>query len=43
MRVVWGMTLADIASALAISQPTVKRDWRFVKNWLAEEIESSAA
>ncbi len=43
MRVVWGMTLPEIASALAISQPTVERDWRFVKTWLAEEIESSAA
>jgi RNA polymerase sigma factor (TIGR02999 family) len=43
MRVVWGMTLPEIASALAISQPTAERDWRFVKNWLAEEIESSAA
>jgi RNA polymerase sigma factor (TIGR02999 family) len=43
MRVVWGMTLPEIASALGISQPTVERDWRFVKTWLAEEIESSAA
>jgi RNA polymerase sigma factor (TIGR02999 family) len=43
MRVVWGMTMPEIASALAVSQPTVERDWRFVKNWLAEEIESSAA
>jgi RNA polymerase sigma factor (TIGR02999 family) len=40
MRVVWGMAIPEIATALAVSQPTVERDWRFAKNWLAEEIES---
>jgi RNA polymerase sigma factor (TIGR02999 family) len=43
MRVVWSMTLAEIAEALDISPATVERDWSFTKVWLAEEIESGDA
>ena len=38
MRVVWGMTLAEIAEAMDISPPTVERDWRFAKVWLLRQI-----
>lgn len=38
MRVVWGMTNDEIAVALDVSRPTVERDWRFAKAWLAEQV-----
>lgn len=38
MRLFGGMTLADIAIALDVSEPTVKRDLRIVKAWLRIEI-----
>jgi RNA polymerase sigma factor (TIGR02999 family) len=38
MRVFGGMKLADIAVALDVSEPTVKRDMRMVKAWLRTEI-----
>lgn len=37
MRVVWGLTNDQIAESLGVSRPTVERDWRFAKAWLAEE------
>jgi len=37
MRVVWGLTNDEIAESLGVSRPTVERDWRFAKAWLAEE------
>lgn len=33
-----GMTIEDTARALAVSVPTVQRDWRAAKAWLAVEI-----
>lgn len=42
MRVVWGMTNDEIAESLGISRPTVERDWRFAKAWLAEEAGATA-
>lgn len=38
MRVVWGMSNDEIAVALDVSRPTVERDWRFAKAWLAEQV-----
>ncbi len=38
MRVVWGLTLEQIAQSLDVSPSTVDRDWRFSKAWLAEEV-----
>lgn len=35
----WGMTMEEIANVLGVSEPTVRRDWRFARNWLAEELE----
>ena len=37
MRVVWGLTNDEIAASLGVSRPTVERDWRFARAWLAEE------
>jgi RNA polymerase sigma factor (TIGR02999 family) len=38
MRVVWGMSVAEIAEALDISPSTIDRDWKWAKAWLAEEL-----
>jgi len=38
MRVFGGMKLADIALALNVSEPTIKRDIRMVRAWLRLEI-----
>jgi RNA polymerase sigma factor (TIGR02999 family) len=38
MRVFGGMKLSDIAIALEVSEPTIKRDLRMVKAWLRVEI-----
>ena len=35
-----GMTIEDTAQALSVSIPTVQRDWRAAKAWLAVEIGS---
>ena len=40
MRVVWGMPHEAIAEALEISIPTVERDWRFARAWLANAVAS---
>ncbi|MCI0629424.1 MAG: ECF-type sigma factor [Phycisphaerales bacterium] len=38
MRVVWGMTVPEVAEALEISPSSVDRDWRFAKAWIADEV-----
>ena len=38
MRVVWGLGIEEIAKLLGISAATVKRDWRFARAWLMDEI-----
>lgn len=38
MRVVWGMTLDEIAEALDVSARTINRDWKWAKAWLANEL-----
>ncbi len=43
MRVVWGMPHEAIAVALDISIPTVERDWRFARAWLANAVADPAA
>ena len=43
MRVVWGLTLEQIAASLEISPSTVDRDWRVSKAWLAEEVRLGTA
>jgi RNA polymerase sigma factor (TIGR02999 family) len=38
MRVVWGMQNDQVAEALGVSVPTVERDWRFARAWLADAV-----
>lgn len=37
MRVVWGMSVPQIAETLEVSPSSVDRDWRFAKAWIADE------
>lgn len=34
-----GLSIEDTAAALEVSEPTVKRDWRVARAWLADAIE----
>jgi RNA polymerase sigma factor (TIGR02999 family) len=38
MRAVAGMEVSDIATALGVSEPTVKRDWRRVRAFLVDQL-----
>ena len=38
MRVVWGMTVPEVADALDVSTSSVDRDWRWAKAWMADEL-----
>ena len=38
LRVVWGLDLDAISSALGVSRSTVDREWRFARAWLREEL-----
>jgi RNA polymerase sigma factor (TIGR02999 family) len=39
LRFFGGLTEQEIASLLALSVPTVKRDWEFARSWLLSQIE----
>ena len=41
LRVFWGMEMSEIASTLGVSVPTITRDWRFARTWLAAELDGS--
>jgi RNA polymerase sigma-70 factor (ECF subfamily) len=41
MKVVWGLTMPQIAESLGISLATVERDWAFSKAWLARETDAT--
>ena len=34
MRFFAGLEIAEVAQAIGVSEPTVKRDWRHAKAWL---------
>jgi RNA polymerase sigma factor (TIGR02999 family) len=38
LRLFWDASLPEIADLLEISVPTVERDWRFARVWLAERL-----
>ncbi|MEM7480478.1 MAG: ECF-type sigma factor [Acidobacteriota bacterium] len=38
LRYFGGLTLPEIAEALEVSLPTVERDWRVARRWLAREL-----
>ncbi|MHC5114703.1 MAG: ECF-type sigma factor [Planctomycetota bacterium] len=37
LRVIWGLTMSEIAASLDVSLATVERDWSFAKAWLLRE------
>ena len=39
LRALWGLTMHEIADVLGVSEPTVRRDWRFARSWLADALE----
>jgi RNA polymerase sigma factor (TIGR02999 family) len=41
MRVFGGLEVTEVAHALGVSAPTVKRDWQFARAWLAKELGGS--
>jgi DNA-directed RNA polymerase specialized sigma24 family protein len=41
LRYFVGLTFAEAAEVLDISEPTAKRYWSFARAWLYEEIRSS--
>jgi RNA polymerase sigma factor (TIGR02999 family) len=38
LKVFGGLQIAEIAEALGVSEPTVKRDWIFAKAWLSRQL-----
>lgn len=41
-RVLWGLTVPEVAEALDVGRATVERDWAFAKAWLAKELAAHA-
>jgi DNA-directed RNA polymerase specialized sigma24 family protein len=42
LRAVMGLEVPEVAAALGISEPTVKRDWQRAKAWLHDALGSAA-
>lgn len=42
-RVIWGLTVAEIAEALNVGRATVERDWVFAKAWLSKKLGGTEA
>ena len=40
LRFFGGLTESEIAEAIGVSTPTVKRDWRMARAWLSRELDS---
>lgn len=40
MRLIWGMTVEEVAEALAVGRSTIERDWSFARAWLRIEMDS---
>lgn len=43
MRILWGLTPAEVAAALELSLRTVERDWRFARRWLTAQLRGPGA
>jgi RNA polymerase sigma factor (TIGR02999 family) len=39
-RILWGLTVPQVAESLGIGVATVERDWAFAKAWLKKELSS---
>jgi len=40
LRVVWGLTVPEVAESLGVSVSTVEREWRFARRWLKKRLDS---
>lgn len=40
LRVMWGLTIPEVAESLGVGPATVDRDWAFAKAWLKKELEA---
>ncbi len=38
MRLLWGLTVAEIGTSLGVSRATVERDWAYARAWLQREL-----
>jgi RNA polymerase sigma factor (TIGR02999 family) len=38
LRVLWGLTVPEIAETLEVSPSTIEREWRFARRWLASRL-----
>lgn len=38
LRALWGLEMAEIAEIVGVSLPTVERDWRFARHWVAARL-----
>ena len=38
MRLIWSMSLTQIADLLEVSLSTIEREWRFARAWIAFEV-----
>lgn len=38
LRVLWGLTVPEIAETLDVSPSTIEREWRFARRWLAAHL-----
>lgn len=43
LRVLWGLTVPEVAQALEISVSTVEREWRFAQRWLSARLDPHRA
>ncbi|HKW01219.1 MAG TPA: ECF-type sigma factor [Vicinamibacterales bacterium] len=41
MKIFVGLSVAEIATALGVSEDTVTRDWNFSRTWLARELDTT--
>jgi len=41
LRLLWGLTMPEIAEALNVSVSTVEREWRFAQRWFMAELDIS--
>ena len=43
LRLIWGLTVAEVAEAMGLSARTVEREWRFGRRWMAAELSEGEA
>ncbi|HVS12841.1 MAG TPA: ECF-type sigma factor [Thermoanaerobaculia bacterium] len=43
LRVLWGLTVTEVAAAMELSVSTVEREWRFARRWLSARLDQQRA